>query len=124
MISHVPGSFSWNSCEKAGFSFQIFKHSFLICVIRAVKLYHSGILTTPIILLFLIFSRTISNSVKQFKGILCLCITIKSCTRKMPPMRHAFYSHYRQRHSFTQPMQNCQNVLSPISSNLNRLWSN
>lgn len=38
--------------------------------------------------------------------------------------KHAFYRNYRQRRSFTRPVKNCQNVLSPISRNHNRLRSN
>lgn len=84
------------------------------------------ILGAPIRALFVIFLRTISNSMKQFKRILCSAHQLKAAAEKCHPCRcqRVFCPHYSQHHSFAQPVQNCQNVLSLIWAHLNRLWSN
>lgn len=96
---HIPTNlYNMISCalsecflEQLGESWIFISHiqTFLphLCDTNCKTLSLTAILTAPIILLFSIFSRAICNSVKQFKGTVVLCIPIKNCSTKMPPMQ-------------------------------------
>lgn len=124
MISHVPGSFFWNSCRTMlNFHLRylnIPSTSMWYELLVLVSHWNSYLTYHFICNLF----KAHQLFCEAIKWILCLCISIKNCRRK-----NATHARENILSSILSPFfhsanAKLPNVLSPTSTNLNRLWSN